>query len=291
MLVTRPQPQADAWAADLRAHELDAVALPLMAIVPPRRPAAVADTWRDLARYRLLVFVSPAAVAGFFQLRPPATTWPPATLAAAPGPGTASALRAAGVPAGQIVQPDAEAGQFDSEALWPALQARLPAGGWPGGHALIVAGSVAAGEIPGVPAADDSAEQTEPPAGRTWLAQRIAAAGGQVHKLAAYRRQAANWSDHERALAAAALARPQEHCWLLSSSEAIDHLQQALTGLLINGSPGGLPPGARALATHPRIAASAQAAGFAEVRSCRPVLADVAQALTDWDVAPLSPCG
>jgi len=68
-----------------------------------------------------------------------------------------------------------------------------------------------------------------------------------------------------------ALARQASHngsLWLLSSSEAIAHLGRAL--------PGQDWAAAHALATHPRIAQAARAAGFGCVSECKPALADVA---------------
>ena len=59
--------------------------------------------------------------------------------------------------------------------------------------------------------------------------------------------------------------------WLLSSSQALEHLCAAL--------PGQDWRQARALATHPRIAQAARNAGFGEVRECRPALADVAASI------------
>ena len=55
--------------------------------------------------------------------------------------------------------------------------------------------------------------------------------------------------------------------WLLSSSEAVAHLAEAL--------PDQHWGAAHALATHPRIAEAARAAGFGTVRECRPALEDV----------------
>jgi uroporphyrinogen-III synthase len=60
----------------------------------------------------------------------------------------------------------------------------------------------------------------------------------------------------------AARAAPQDHVWLLSSSEALDHLEAAATGLAW--------PAQQAIATHPRIAERAQRLGFGRVRMCRP---------------------
>jgi uroporphyrinogen-III synthase len=100
LLVTRPEPQASAWARQLCDLGIDALALPLIAITGPADPAPVQALWRQLAQARLLMFVSPSAVEWFFRLRPADAIWPPGTLAAAPGPGTA---------------------RFDSETLWPLL--------------------------------------------------------------------------------------------------------------------------------------------------------------------------
>jgi uroporphyrinogen-III synthase len=62
-------------------------------------------------------------------------------------------------------------------------------------------------------------------------------------------------------------ARPQAHVWLFSSAEAVGHLHgQALTGQ-------------RAIATHPRIAEAARAAGFHPVVLARPDPEAVTQAL------------
>ena len=87
LLVTRPQAQADTWAAALRDQGLDAEALPLIEISAPASPQAVQAVWQDMASRRLIMFVSPAAVEWFFRLRPDGALWRPHTLAATPGPG------------------------------------------------------------------------------------------------------------------------------------------------------------------------------------------------------------
>ena len=81
----------------------------------------------------------------------------------------------------------------------------------------------------------------------------------------AYQRGAPRFSAQEVALAQQA-ARDGS-VWLLSSSEAVAHLAEAL--------PGQHWGAAHALATHPRIAEAARAAGFGTVRECRPALEDV----------------
>lgn len=245
VIVTRPAAQAAAWVADLRRDGFDAVALPLIEITPPADLAPVQQAWHTLAQHQLLFFVSANAVLHFFAQRPPGAAWPAGTRAAAPGPGTAAALRAQGLPPSAVLEPAADAASFDSESLW----ARLQAESWSGCSVLVVRGEN----------------------GRDWLADQLRAAGAAVHFLAAYARGAPQLGPAPQALLAAATADPAQHLWLLSSSEAVQHLQ-ALWG-------GAAPPGARALASHPRIAQTARRAGFAEVLLCAPEPGAVRQAL------------
>ena len=83
--------------------------------------------------------------------------------------------------------------------------------------------------------------------------------------MAVYARYAPRWDAPRQALARAA-ARDGS-VWLFSSSQAVQHLQQCLPGLHWQA--------ARAVATHPRIADTARAAGFGVVRLSRPTLDDV----------------
>jgi uroporphyrinogen-III synthase len=242
ILVTRPAAQAAGWVLDLQARGLDAVALPLIAIAAVDTPAALAAEWRALAQRRLVVFVSPNAAQHFFAQRPAGATWPAHTAAASPGPGTTRALTALGVPAAQIVEPAADAAQFDSESLWSQLSQR----DWHGADVLVVRGD----------------------GGRDWLADTLRRHGAVVSHLAAYRRVAPPFAAAEQAVLHAALAAPASHLWFFSSSEAIDNLQAIV------------PPGtdwrhAYAIATHPRIAARARQGGFASVAEARPSLAAV----------------
>jgi len=258
LLVTRPQPQADEWVAALRQAGHEACALPLIATLPASDPAAVNQAWRALARTRLVMFVSPAAVHGFFAHRPPEAHWPAGTLAAAPGPGTRRVLARCGEPAGlpldQIVSPQADAEQFDSEHLWPLL-APLD---WAAAHVLLACGG-----------------QDGQPAGRPWLTQQWQARGATVEPLVCYQRAAGTWTPEQQALARAALAAPSSHLWLFSASEALKHLQGHHIPAL------GLDTAvdwsrAHALCTHPRVAEQARALGFGHVTVCQPVPAAVA---------------
>lgn len=236
VLVTRPAAQADEWVQALRARGLDAEALPLIGIAPPEDAQPVRAAWRALGERRLVVFVSPNAVEQFFALRPADAAWPATTLAGSPGPGTTRVLQRCGVPAACIVEPAPDAAQFDSEALW----ARLARHDWRGAAVLVVRGE----------------------SGRDWLADTLRAQGAEVGFVTAYRRGAPVLDASQRARLERALHEPRGHAWLFSSSEAIDRL------LVLAPQAGGVD--AVAVATHPRIAERARAAGFGAVHACRP---------------------
>lgn len=242
VIVTRPAPQASAWVTALRTHGLDAVALPLIGIEALADAAPLAAAWQALPRYRLAMFVSANAAEHFFAQRPGGMPWPAWVQAASPGPGTTRALTAAGVPVAAIVEPARDAAQFDSEALWQRLQAQ----DWQGADVLIVRGD----------------------GGRDWLVDRFAEAGARVTPLAAYRRTAPPWRAPELALLQAALREPADHLWLFSSSEAIAHLAARV-------DPAQDWREARALATHPRIAARARQLGIGRVIEARPAMDEV----------------
>ncbi len=245
VIVTRPAAQAADWVRHLRASGADAVALPLIGIAPAADPAALQAVWREPARHDLLVFVSPNAAEHFFATRPPGAPWPTGWQAGSPGPGTTRVLAGFGVPAAAIVEPADDAPQFDSESLW----ARLRAQDWRGRRVLIVRGD----------------------GGRDWLAQTLREAGAQVDHVAAYRRVTPAFDADESVVLREALARPEAHLWFFSSSEAIDNLAVAP---VVKDAPVDWAR-ARALATHPRIAARARQLGFARVTEARPALAAV----------------
>lgn len=230
VLVTRPAAQAAAWVEQLRVRGIDAESLPLIEIVAVDDRSALRAAWETLAEHSLVFFVSANAVQHFFAARPESGAWPGGVVAAAPGPGTADALRAVGLPDAAIVSPATDAAQFDSEALWARLQGR----NWRGARVLVVRGD----------------------GGRDWLADRLTEAGAQVDALSAYRRVATSFAGAARERLEAAVAG-DEVVWLFSSSEAIANLARAA------GNTGW--GRARAVATHPRIAARARGLGFGVV--------------------------
>ncbi len=247
LIVTRPAAQASAWVQELRALGCRAQALPLIGITKAPDVDAVRRAWSDLPRFGVVMFVSANAVSGFFDCKPTGQSWPPSVLAASTGPGTSSALRAAGLTEAQIVEPPATSPQFDSEALWQQLRRRFD--DWHEREVLVLRG-----------------EQ-----GRDWLGDALRALGAQVTYIAAYQRKAPQLDADGTALLEAAQLQPASYVWLFSSSQAVAHLRQ-------------LAPQARwqhsqAWVTHPRIGQSASEAGFGRVLDLRPSAMAAAQQL------------
>ena len=249
-VVTRPEGEARRWVSALERQGWQALALPLIVIGPPADPLPLRQARARLADFDALMFVSAAAVAQFFASQPwsdvdsagPTRCW-------APGPATARALLAVGVPPGRIDQPAADAANFDSESLWREVGRQVGAG-----HRLLI--------VRGQSGAGAACAQGN---GRDWLAQQCRQQGGSVDWCVAYRRQAPDWSERERAQALA--ASHDGSVWLLSSSEALDHLAILL--------PAADWSQARALATHPRIAQAATRMGFGFILESRPTLEDM----------------
>lgn len=269
LVVTRPEAQALDWVHKLQALGASAVSLPLLRIVAAEDSAdAIRQSWATLAERRLVMFVSPNAVAQFFALRPDGVSWPttatpqPAhaeptstvVLAGATGPGTVAALRQHGVPDHAIAAPSADAASFDAEALWRDALSGLD---WRGARVLVVRGD----------------------GGRDWLADTLGTAGAQVQMLCAYRQLGPAWSDDESARLGLILARPADHVWLFSSSQAISHLAQHIQAVRPDAA--AVLAAMSAISTHPRIASSARSLGLGRVASCAPRPAEVYAALQE----------
>jgi uroporphyrinogen-III synthase len=229
VIVTRPLQQAQTTVAALLEQGIDAVALPLIDIVPLQDVQPMQQAWRELDRFACVMFVSANAVLQFMRQRPPQRAWPVRVLAASTGPGTSQALREAGVPPAALVEPSAES--FDSEALWLRLKAR----DWTARRVLVVRGE----------------------SGRDWLAEQLVAAGATLQFVAAYDRAAPIFDAAGEALLARALAQPSTHLWAFSSSQALSHLRKLAHGADWTQ--------ARAVASHPRIADSVRQMGFGHV--------------------------
>ena len=267
VIVTRPEQGAQHWVRQLQLAGIDAEALPLIEIAA----LPLAAPLQALRDYSACLFVSGHAVDHFFQENTVFTQHsreftaintvanqnfgqiPPKLRFMAPGPGTVAALRAAGIAAAQIDAPAPDAGQFDSEALWQVIGRR----DWQGRRVLIVRGQSAGAE-------GNSS-------GRDWIARQWQAAGASVDCAVVYQRRAPafNAAQIQRARAASG----DGSIWLFSSSEAVANLIRHAALQSVDWS------GARALATHPRIAQAARAAGWGVVAEARPALHDIRQAL------------
>ena len=278
VIVTRPARECQHWVEQLQRSGFAAEALPLIEIGPATDPLnvqALQHAWDTLDRYAACLFVSGNAVSHFFKQNQPLTqvkraqsaiknvvreaaaSLPPQLRLMAPGPGTASALLAAGVPTQQIDGPAPDAAQFDSQALWATIGATRD---WQGRRVLIVRGQTISGQ------GGEAANAAAP--GRDWIARQWSAAGATVDFLPVYVRRAPQLSAamQQRALAASR----DGSVWLLSSSEAVDNL--VAMGCIDLSR-------ARAVATHPRIAEAARAAGWGVVLESRPQLEDITAAL------------
>lgn len=241
VVLTRPQAEARRWSERLAARGIESVVLPLLAIAPAPDDTPLRQAAAGIGRYAAVMFVSAHAVQGFFCVTGDigrARAW-------APGPATRQALLAAGVAPERVDAPSVAATQFDSESLWQQVHGQLHAGD----RLLLVRGADRRGRSQG----------------REWLAQQLAAAGVAVDSVAAYARQLPAWGDEERARAERAAA--DGSLWLFSSSEAAANLGALLPAQDWHG--------ARALATHPRIADAVRALGFGSVRSARPAFEEV----------------
>lgn len=274
VVITRPAAQAGVWQQALQDAGYPVVLLPLLSIHPAPNPQALRDAWLRLTQWDALMFVSANAIDAFFAQRPPDRGWPRhghAPRAWAPGPASAQALQAAGVPAHLIDAPAARAAQIDSESLWEQVRGQVGRGF----ELLIVRGGVASA-LPG--AGHAVALDAQRGAGRDWLGEQVQSAGGAVEWLQAYQRGAPLWTDADHARAA--LARTAGAVWLFSSSECAAHLG-ALTNKRVpagSASTGEAPScwsASVAVATHPRIAQAVRAAGFGTVYLSRPELANV----------------
>jgi uroporphyrinogen-III synthase len=239
LVLTRPEREARRWAQGLAGGGHEVLCLPLIEVGPAPDPAALAEARRQALAARALMFVSANAVRGFFCQAPvdlgAARAW-------VTGPGSAQALREAGVPETLIDQPPAQAGRFDSEALWAAVRHQVGAAD----RVLIVRGADAQGH----------------PSGRPWLAERLQEAGAQVREVAAYVRQSPAWTAEQQAQARSAAS--DGSVWLFSSSESLDQLRRLM--------PQQDWAAGRALATHERIAQAVRQQGFGRVLVCAPTL-------------------
>lgn len=246
IVVTRPARQAAGFAQKLAALGATPIVFPAIVILPPADHSALDAALADLARYDFAFFVSAnAAEYG----TPPAGTWPARLTAFAPGPGTAEALAACGVPSVRV-----PATTQDSEGLLalPEL-ARVT-----GKRAVIFRGE----------------------GGRELLADTLRQRGASVECVACYRRAAP--ASGAQGLVDA-LRERRAHAFTITSSEGFDNLWQVL------GEPGReLARALPWFAPHPRIAAHGRALGL-DVRETASGDGGLIAGLLAWAAPSCSP--
>ncbi|MFO1317460.1 MAG: uroporphyrinogen-III synthase [Burkholderiales bacterium] len=220
VLVTRPARQAAGLVAQLAALGARPLVFPAIVILPPADAAALERAHAALDRYDIAVFVS--ANAAEYGV-PAAGRWPPTLRAFAPGPGTAAALAAAGVPGATI-----PATTFDSEGLLALPELADPAGQ----RVVIFRGD----------------------GGREHLGDTLRARGATVDYVGCYRRAAPQSGGGGLA---EALREGRLHASTFTSSEGLDNLVALLDAdalQLFRHVPAFVP--------HPRIAERARTLGF-----------------------------
>jgi uroporphyrinogen-III synthase len=244
VLVTRPEQDAASWVTSLQSAGWEAIQFPLLDLNPVLGSTDVESVLAKIQSSQAVMFVSANAVrflASALSAHPHwvshfnqnARAW-------CTGPGTAAALLACGIQENRIDQPHSQAAQLDSEALWQVVQPQV------GTHlkVLFIRGADETGAI----------------AGRDWLAHQLSLHGVQVEALAAYQRQASRLSAHQ----IEQVRHWVDHSaiWIFSSSACL----QALVDQC-----GQVPwSNAKAVVTHPRIAALAQQLGWRNVSIAQP---------------------
>ena len=254
VIVTRPLKEAAQWVETLTQHGFPTTALPLIEIAPAPDIAPLNFAWAHLQDFDAIMFVSGNAANQFFVSQPQGSKHPFVSAqshlrAMVTGPGSYAALIALGADPRAIDSPALDGGQFDSEALWQQVRRQVK----PGFRVLIVRG------VSGEQGVSDHG------VGRDWFAQQVVDAGGLCEFVVAYQRLAPVWSHEEKS--SIKVAASDGSFWLLSSTEALSNLIASLPQQDWHH--------AKAVATHPRIAKAAQAAGFGTVLESRPLIQEV----------------
>ncbi len=253
VILTRPAAEGQTWAMGLRKAGYRVKNWPLIEVNPMTdlmRLRSALNAWHG---YQAVMFVSRAAVTNALGSMKPKAGWG-MTRCWATGPGTRQALRDAGVPETLIDSPPPDAPQFDTESLWPVVQAKLQ----PLKPVLLLRGSDGDQEDPGSQGS-----------GRDWLLRQLALSGVAVEILSVYQRSVPRWDKYR--LQEASLAAHDGSVWLFSSSQALNNLDSLL--------PDQDWAATRAMATHERIVQTAIDLGIGKVVFCRPSLGEVLASL------------
>ena len=225
VVVTRPVRQAAVLAARIASLGGVPIVWPAIVILPPLDQAPLARVHALLADYDIAIFVSANAVE--FGA-PTACSWPERIVTYAPGPGTAEALAAAGVPGAHVPTTS-----FDSEGML-----ELPSLADVTGKRVVIF----RGE-----------------GGREFLGNTLRSRGATVDHVPCYRRVAPQ-SGAEGLVEA--MRERRAHALTLTSSEGVDNLVAAVGPAgraLITQLP--------VFASHPRIAERAREHGLRAVET------------------------
>ncbi|SDP57453.1 uroporphyrinogen-III synthase /HemX family protein [Ralstonia sp. 25mfcol4.1] len=282
VVVTRPAGQSRQLTEALHAAGLDVLGFPLLAIGPAADDTPLRAALARLADYALVVFVSPNAVSfaldALAQVQNTAgpAQWPSDVPVAVVGPSSVAALAERGIappthrviaPAGAQGEADApaDAPRFDSEALWTELD--TTPGAFAGRSVLIIRGN----------------------GGRDWLGDRLREAGATVDGVEAYSRTLPEPTGMQwQAVRDSLKPDAPPYAWLLTSSEAVRNLD-ALARLHLSPQQHERLKQMQCIAPHARIAAQAQALGFAHVMPAAPGDAGLLAACTQWGNAHAGP--
>jgi len=219
IVITRPSRQAAAFAQKVAALGASPIVFPAIVILPPVDRASLDDVHARLREYDFAVFVSANAVE---YGAPIASHWPVSLVAFAPGPGTAEALAAAGIPDVRVPRTT-----LDSEGLL-ALRELTDVRGR---RVIVFRGN----------------------GGRDLLADTLRGRGARVDVVPCYRRAVPSSSTGGLV---EALRERRAHAVTITSSEGVDNLWSVLgdEGRRLIAT---LP----VFAPHPRIAERARALG------------------------------
>ena len=240
IVITRPARQSAGLAHQIAALGGKPVMFPAIVILPPTDRSALERAQRDLAHYDYAVFVSANAVE--YGVGDPGS-WPAHLVALAPGPGTATALAAAGID--QVRIPTTT---MDSEGLL-ALPELADV---KGKRIVIYRGS----------------------GGRELLGEALSERGAQVDYVECYRRDKPH-GDFEAM--AAAWRAGEIDALTVTSSEGLDNLWELFDGVS-RSSMAATPT----FVPHPRIAERARVLGFGRVTVTAPADAGLLASLLEY---------
>jgi len=236
VLVTRPEQDAASWVTSIQKAGFEPIQFPLLDLKPILAPSDVPAVLAKIQSSRAVMFVSANAVRFLAQALHKYPQWlmpfKQNTRAWCTGPGTAAALLACGIAESQIDQPPIHAKQLDSEALWQVVQHLVE----PSFKALFIRGVDETGAI----------------AGRDWLVNQLENSGAQTDALAAYQRQAAQLTSAQ--IQQVGQWVDQQAIWVFSSSACVQAVVDQCKQVDWSR--------AKAVVTHPRIAALAQQLGW-----------------------------